>query len=196
MEHYTTEFVGLNDKELLKKTLAGNNAAYDEIVERYRARIFNVALKITRHHADAEEVLQETFSSAYLKIDRFKGKSAFSSWIYRIAVNAALMKLRKRKKHQAVPLDTTDCESNVFLRQRSDSSDLDYMSTRHELRSMLNNAIYSLPEGYQEVFVLRDIDGLKNEEVSEILGLTVATIKSRLHRARLFLREKLANYWV
>jgi RNA polymerase sigma-70 factor (ECF subfamily) len=186
------------EAELVQALKAGNQAAYSELVERYSSTVYNLALRMMGDRHEAEEVLQETFISAFRAIDRFEGRSQLGTWLYRIAYNAALMRLRKRR------LPTTSIDEPIWTeegdempRQLVDWSGLpdDRVLTR-ELRAVLDAAVATLPETLRSVFVLRDIEGLSTAEVAEVLGLTETNVKVRLHRARLALREKLANYFV
>lgn len=186
----------MNDIELVNGLKAGDNQAFAEMLNLYTQKVHNLAMRITRNAEDTEEVLQDVFVTVYRKINRFEGKSAFSSWLYRITVNTAFMKLRKRKQSQA---ETTD-DGYLNLReacsaQRSDTSDVNFICSRHELREELEAAITKLSDEYKVIFVLRDIDGLSNEEVSRILDLSVPAVKSRLHRSRLMLRKKLQKFY-
>lgn len=192
----------MNDKKIADTTLveefkAGSLEAFEEIVRRYESKVFNMAMRFTRNQEDAEEVLQDVFTTIYKKMDGFQGKSAFSSWLYRIVVNAAFMKLRKRKQNQTISIEDLapavrqyclDCDAMVG--SRSDS-----LSVSKELRDTIQGAINRLPEQYRAVFVLRDVDGLSNQEVGEILDLSIPAVKSRLHRSRLMLRRKLQRYY-
>lgn len=187
------------DTELVRRFKKGSIEAFEQIVTRHEAKVFNLAFRFTRNQEDAEEVLQDVFSTVYRKIQSFQGKSAFSSWMYRITVNAAFMKLRKKKQRPTVGIDDLtpnvwntffNQEAQGFYGNRSDSG-----SVTRELRDVLNEAIQKLPEQYRAVFVLRDVDGLSNQEVSEILELSIPAVKSRLHRSRLMLRKKLQRYW-
>lgn len=187
----------VTDKELIEQFKNGSIDAFEEIVSRYETKAYNLAMRFTRNQEDAEEVLQDVFSTIYRKIDSFQGKSAFSSWLYRIIVNAAFMKLRKRKQHKTVSLEDLSptvkqqcLDGDGVFRTRSDN-----LSVNRELRDVLQNAINRLPEQYRAVFVLRDVDGLSNQEVGEILELSVPAVKSRLHRSRLMLRKKLQRYY-
>lgn len=187
----------VHDTVLVKQFRKGSIAAFEEIIERYEAKVYNLALRFTRNQEDAEEVLQDVFATIYKKIDGFQGKSAFSSWLYRIVVNAAFMKLRKRKQQQTVSIeDLSPAVKHSYLDQdaalglRSDT-----ISINRELRDRLQGAINRLPEQYRAVFILRDVDGLSNQEVGEILQLSIPAVKSRLHRSRLMLRKKLIRYW-
>ncbi|NLF24040.1 MAG: sigma-70 family RNA polymerase sigma factor [Deltaproteobacteria bacterium] len=185
------------DTTLVKRFSKGSIAAFEEIVSRYESKVYNLALRFTRNQEDAEEVLQDVFTTIYKKVDSFQGKSAFSSWLYRIVVNAAFMKLRKRKQQQTVSIeDLSPMVRQTFLDQESSFSlRSDTLSMNRELRDTLQGAIHRLPAQYRAVFVLRDVDGLSNQEVSEILQLSIPAVKSRLHRSRLMLRKKLVRYW-
>ena len=187
----------VTDVDLIDRFRMGSMEAFEELVGRYEAKVYNLALRFTRNQEDAEEVLQDVFTTIFKKLEGFQGKSAFSSWLYRIIVNAAFMKLRKRKQQQSVSLEDLSPavrqhyleQENLFL-SRSDA-----MSMNRELREVLEHAINRLPGQYRAVFVLRDIDGLSNQEVGEILELSIPAVKSRLHRSRLMLRKKLGRYW-
>ena len=186
-----------SDLELVRKSQAGCEEAFLELVERYTEKVQRLAMRITRSEQDAEDVVQEVFITLYTKLKSFQGKSAFSSWLYRVTSNAAFMKLRGRRKHAASSYEEM-VETGApmqSVRERSDTSDVDYLSVRHELRSLISQAIEALPSEYRSIFVLRDVDGLSNQEVGEVLGITVPAVKSRLHRARLILRKKLNRYY-
>lgn len=185
-----------NDAELVELMKGGDKAAFTVLLERYSEKAHNLALRITRSKEDAEEILQDVFLTVFNKINLFEGKSAFSSWLYRITVNTAFMKLRKRKQQACQSLDDVhETVKETWIGTGSDSCDIGYISTRHELRSALEEAIERLPEEYKAIFVLRDVDGLSNQEVGEILNLSVAAVKSRLHRSRLMLRRKLKKFY-
>lgn len=187
----------LHDRDLVKQFKKGSLEAFEEIVNRHETKVFNLAMRYTRNQEDAEEVLQDVFSTIYRKIDSFQGKSAFSSWLYRIVVNAAFMKLRKRKQNQAMSIE----DLTISARQKylDDSSlqgfRINDIAQNRELRSVLKAAIEKLPDQYRAVFVLRDIDGLSNQEVSQILELSIPAVKSRLHRSRLMLRKRLRRFY-
>ncbi|MCB0332511.1 MAG: sigma-70 family RNA polymerase sigma factor [Bdellovibrionales bacterium] len=185
------------DKELVEAFKSGEEAAYVELVRRYTEKVHNLALRITRNESDTEEILQDVFITVHTKIGTFEGKSAFSSWLYRITANTSFMKLRQRKKHSAISIDDVNqgARDNSWLSDRSDTCDINYMSSRHELRRELQEAVSRLPEEYRMIFILRDVDGLSNQEVGEVLNLSVPAVKSRLHRSRLMLRKKLQRYY-
>ena len=169
-------------------------AAFHDLVEAYSSRIYNLALKMLGNPDLAEDILQETFVNAYRAIDRFEGRSHISTWLYRIAHNAVLMRLRQEK---GIP----------DLRSLEDELDVDTLPTptpwdesperrllQSELLDKMNEALTALSDALREVFVLRDIDGLSTAETAEVLSISETAVKSRLHRARLVLRQELAPY--
>src|SRR5512140_2907052 len=188
---------GFDETTLVSQAREGDNRAFSELVKRYEAKIFRLAQHITQNREDAEDVLQETFMKAYEHLDQFQGNSKFYTWIVRIAVNQALMKLRRRKTDRSVSLDESiDTGEDMVVREVAawDENPEQHYS-REELGSILDSAIQSLEPPYRSVFVLRDIDELSTEDTAEALGLSVPAVKSRLLRARLQLREKLTRYF-
>ena len=188
-----SQSVDLNESELVGQSRNGDRAAFTELVNRYAAKIFRLARHITKNDHDAEDVLQETFLKAYSRLDQFQGEAKFYTWLTRIGVNQALMKLRQRKDGKFLSLDQqveTD-EGSIQRELPSDEPDPEQQYEREELRKLLSNGIDSLPESYRVVLVLRDIDGLSTEETAKSLRLSVSAVKSRLLRARLQLRGKL-----
>lgn len=182
---------------LVQALKAGDEAAYRTLIERYSPTIYNLALRMMGNREEAEEVLQETFLSAFRAVNRFEGRSQLGTWLYRIAYNAAMMRLRRRQ----VPVTSIDAsregeEGEIMPRQLVDWTALpDEILLSGELRRVLDAAIATLPEGLRSVFVLRDIEGLSTAEVAQVLGLTETNVKVRLHRARLALRERLSSYF-
>jgi len=186
----------VSDSELIAKFQTGDTESYVELIGRYTEKVFNLALRLTRNQEDAEEVLQDVFLTVYRKIDRFEGKAAFSSWLYRITVNTAFMTLRRRKQHPTISMEDVNPQiKESWTGPTSANSDVNYISTQHQLREVVEGAIAKLPEEYRAIFLLRDVDGLSNQEVGEILGLSVPAVKSRLHRSRLMLRRRLQRFY-
>lgn len=187
----------LEESDLVQALKAGDQSAYAELVERYSPTIYNLALRMMYNREEAEEVLQETFLSAFRAVSRFEGRSQLGTWLYRIAYNAALMRLRK---HQ-LPTTSIDEpiqneEGDQIPRQLVDwTARPEEILLTGELRSVLNAAAAALPETLRGVFTLRDIEGLSTAETAEVLGLTETNVKVRLHRARLALRERLTGYF-
>ncbi len=186
---------GIDEGILVTQSRDGDTQAFGELVRRYEGKIFRLALHITQNREDAEDVLQETFMKAYEHLEQFKGDSKFYTWIVRIAVNQALMKLRRRKTDKSVSLDEQiDTGEDTVVREIAAwGEDPEQRFTREELGEILDGAVQSLEPPYRSVFVLRDIEDLSTEETAEALGLSVPAVKSRLLRARLQLREKLTR---
>ena len=183
------------EQALVDRARAGDASAFTELVEKYERKIFRLAKHITQNDEDAEDVLQESFMKAYSNLDSFQGQSKFYTWLVRIAVNEALMKLRKRKSDKTVSLDEpheTD-EDTVTREIAVWDDDPEKRYSRDELRDILGRAVESLKPAFRTVFVLRDIEELSTEETAEALGISIPAVKSRLLRARLQLRERLTR---
>jgi RNA polymerase sigma-70 factor (ECF subfamily) len=191
-----------SDEELVNLyTKTGNENAFDEIVSRYANKIYGFALRITRNSSDAEEVFQEVFLTLTKKLDTFRGESKFSSWLYRVTVNASYMYLRSQKKHESnislenyYPYDEKGTLMGRVM-EKDWSSRPDIIIFSNEALKIIDKSINELPESYRTVFHLRDVEGLLNEEVADILEISIPAVKSRLHRARLFLRDRLSDYF-
>lgn len=183
------------DSELVAMAKAGDRDAFGQLVERHEAKIFGLCLKMLGSPEDAEDVLQEVFIKAFEALPGFREEARFSTWLYRIAHNACLMRIRK-KKLETVSLDRPlEVEEGQIQRDVTDwSTDprADVMS--EELSSVLTQHINELNPDNRIVFVLRDIHGLSTDDTASVLGLSVPAVKSRLHRARLYLRERLSDY--
>lgn len=188
---------GFDEAPFVAQARKGDDRAFAELVKRYEAKIFRLAQHITQNREDAEDVLQETFLRAYEHLDQFQGNSKFYTWVVRIAVNQALMKLRRRRTDKSVSLDETiDTGEDTVTREIAAwDEDPEQRFSREELGQILDSAIQTLAPAYQSVFLLRDVDDLSTEETAEALGLSVPAVKSRLLRARLQLREKLTRYF-
>jgi len=186
----------LPDAELVKLAQDGDNRAFDELVRRYENKVYRLAFKILRHEDDAGEALQDAFLSAYRGLKNFKADSTFSTWLYRVATNAALMKYRKRREgHVSLEQSQSHDEDAEGLQIADWSALPDDELLTGELDEILSEGLDRLPDELREVFVMRDIEGLSNSDVAERLHLTVPAVKSRLHRARLQLRDRLNRYF-
>ncbi len=191
----TTTASAFDEADLVAKAKAGDADAFTDLVNQYDRRVFRMAKQITQNDEDAEDVLQETFLKAYSHLEDFQGNSKFYTWLVRIAVNEALMKLRKRRSDKTVPLDDPiDTGEDVVAREVAvweDNPEQRY--SREEMANILDEAVQSLKPAYRTVFVLRDIEEMSIEETAEALDLSISAVKSRLLRARLQLREKLTR---
>ena len=192
----TAEYAELADEILVGRAQGGDSRAFDELVRRYREKVYRLSFKILRHEGDAAEALQDAFLSAFRGLKNFKAESTFSTWLYRIATNASLMKYRKRRD------DHVSLEQSQSRNADAEALEVPDWSTQPvdellnaELRVVMQDARDRLPEELRTVFVLRDEEGLSNADVAETLDLSVAAVKSRLHRARLSLRDRLNRYF-
>jgi RNA polymerase sigma-70 factor (ECF subfamily) len=187
--------VALEEAALVDQARGGDLAAFSELVRRYERRVYRTARHIVQNDEDAEDVLQEAMLKAFEHLDSFQGNSKFYTWLVRIAVNESLMKLRKRKSDRSVSLDESiETDEEPIVREIAvwdDNPEQRYSQT--ELREILDKAIDSLKPIFRTVFILRDVEELSTEETAEILGLSIAAVKSRLLRARLQLRERLTR---
>jgi len=185
-----------NDEDLVRRAQGGDTRAFDELVRRYRDKVYRLSFKILRHEEDAAEALQDAFLSAYRGIKSFKVESTFSTWLYRIATNASLMKYRKRREGHVSLEQSQNTDENAEMLQIPDWSTQPLKELLDsETREVMDEGIQRLPEELRTVFILRDIEDFSNAEVAQILDLTVAAVKSRLHRARIALRDRLTRYF-
>ncbi len=183
------------DNELVRAAQTGDERAFRRLVERYEPKVYRLALKMMREPQDAEDVLQETFINVFRHLDSFRGDAEFSTWIYRIATNASLMKLRSKKPVASLD-EPVDAEEETLPRELTDwSATPEEMLLSRETRAQMELALARLPETLRTVFVLRDVEGLNVEETARVLDISQANVKTRLHRARLALREQLAAYF-
>jgi len=182
--------------EQLRRQEAG---AAEALVSAYGDKVYRLAIRITGNEQDAEEVAQDALWTAARKIDTFKGESAFGSWLYRITANAAYQKLRGRQgKRLEVGWDDLappfDDQGHHAEPVGDWSARVDESALQSELRTVLTTAIDDLPGDYRTAFVLHDVEGLSNPEIAETLNISLPAVKSRVHRSRLFLRQRLAEY--
>ena len=187
------------EQVLISRTTHGEMAAFEQLVTRYEQQVYGLVLKLTNDPADAIEIVQDVFLTVYTKLFTFKGEAAFATWLSRIAVNAAYMKLRARKRHVEVSLESSLPTFTDDDRLHPDVADWSQIPEaiviRGEAAQHLQNAIAQLPPDYRLVFVLREMEGLSHKEIGEVMELGIPAVKSRLHRARLFLRQQLATYF-
>jgi len=195
------DFKNLTDKKLVRSFVESQNeGAFNEIVRRYADKIYRTALRITRNPITAEDVLQEVFIILMEKMNTFHAESTFSTWLYSVTAKMSFSQLRTEKKHRnnvSFEEDIYKVEDGMLkgleLQDLSHFSDEMFLS--RERMEIIENAINELPVPYRAVFHLRDVEGLTNAEVAEILNLSLPNVKSRIFRARLFLRGKLSNYF-
>lgn len=191
-----------NETALIQASRSGDPAAVEELVRAHQARVYSFAMRMCRNVEDAKDILQETFLGMIRSIREFRGESKFSTWLYRIATNACL---KKRRRGVFEPQPERELSLDELMpRPDSDgrrpeiadwSEDAERALLRGELSAQMEAAIDKLPREYKIVLVLRDVEGFSAEETAEMLKLSVAAVKSRLHRARVFVRRELAGYF-
>ncbi|MGA2903021.1 MAG: sigma-70 family RNA polymerase sigma factor [Candidatus Korobacteraceae bacterium] len=182
---------------LVHAAKAGDISAFEQLVHRYDRNVFRIAQHITQNREDAEDVVQDAFLKAYQNLANFQEQSKFYTWLVRIAVNEALMRLRRRRPERMVSLDEDiKTEEDSMPREVADwSPNPEQLYTQGELKEILGKTIQGLPPSFRTVFVLRDVEGLSTEETADALDLSIPAVKSRLLRARLQLRERLSKYF-
>ena len=182
----------MEEKELVRLAQAGDRIALSDLVKSNEQTVYNFAFKICRDKEKAENTMQETFLSMIKNLSQFSGESKLSTWLYRIVANHCMMAARSQKKYTFVEIETED--SLFDDRYLSDSTRLPEISIENnELKKLLDNAISKLAPEYRLVFLLRDVEEQSTEETAKITGLSTAAVKSRLHRARAFLRNELSE---
>ncbi len=182
---------------LIAALKAGDRAACATLVRRFSPRIYRSVLKLVGDPEEAEEILQETFIRACQHIHQFEGRSSLGTWLYRIATNEGLMRLRRRKLDTVSVDEPLELEGGEMMPRQLIDWDWnpEHQVLNAELRQVMDEAIAALPETLRATFVLRDIEGLSTEETAQVLGISEAAAKVRLHRARMRLREHLAGYF-
>lgn len=191
--------INLSDQVLIERVRAGDYQAFESLVTRYEAKIYRLAIRMLRNPQDAEDALQETFLQVFRGLASFEGRSQFSTWLFRLATNVCLMKIRHRETEPSklLPLD----DYLPKLEEGDTPQIMDWADRPEEAllskesREKMMEALDKLPAEYRAVFILRDIEGFSNAETGESLGISVAAVKSRLHRARLALRGMLSGYF-
>ena len=186
------------DRDLLQALRRREPMAAEHLVTSYGERAYRLASRITGNGSDAEEVVQDAFWTVVRKIDTFRGESAFGSWLYRIVANAACQRLRRRPSSQREiswddVLPVFDQSGRHVAPVADWSARVEDPARQVELRIALSAAIDELPAAYRAVLVLRDVEGRSNGEIADVLRLNTAVVKTRVHRARLFLRKRLGE---
>jgi RNA polymerase sigma-70 factor (ECF subfamily) len=188
-----------DDEALAARAAAGEHSAFEELVSRYQARVYRLACRLCGAEADAKDVLQETFLAVYRGLPAFRAESRFSTWLYRIATNAALMHRRSRARRPAESLEAFLPRFDGDGRHAAEPADLlaasraDELLDRKLLAERARAALERLPDLYRDAFVLRDLEELPTAEVGELLGIDAAAVRHRVHRARLMLRGYLGE---
>ena len=180
------------DAQLIQRTRDGDIEAFGHLVEKYQARLFHSLVQWTGRHEDAEDVVQDAFIQAFEKLDSFQGRSAFYTWLYRIAFNLAVSRNRRRRPEQS--LESRQEQIGEDLAMDQDSPERQIMRT--EQVDQVREALIRLPDDHRAILVLREMEGFCYETIAEILELAPGTVRSRLHRARMHLRDQLKEMLV
>lgn len=187
----------VSDEILIARAKQRDFDAFEDLVSRYQDKVYRLAFRFVRNETEAREVVQDTLLTVWRKLDGFKGDSQFGSWLYRVTANTALMRLRSQRRHAEVsteelPLGFMDTQQAAYGQVTAPGNNWsrrpDEQMQSDELRQQIQTAVDGLPEIYRAVFLVRDVDGLSTEETAVALGLSVPTVKTRLHRARMALR--------
>ncbi len=184
------------DLAIVQKVQAGDVDAFDALILKYRERVYSVIYNLTSNREDASDLAQETFIKAFQSIKRFKGKSSFFTWLYRIALNTSLTHLRKNKLRRFFSFEkmVEEDHSSGFIENMTTDSDSDKAALMTELQETLNDAFQKLSVKHRTVITLFEIDGLSHKEIAEIIGTSIGTVRSRLHYAKQFLQGELKEY--
>ena len=184
-ENAVADLTKVKDLELTRSASSGDMASFEEIYRRHHRRVYSICLRMLQNASEAEDLTQDVFIQLYRKIGSFRGDSAFTTWLHRMTVNQVLMHFRKR----TVKFEKTTEEGETPDQIVSGTANPEKMRIVDKIA--LDNAIAQLPDGYKNVFVLHDVEGFEHEEVAKILGCSVGTSKSQLHKARLKLQKLL-----
>jgi RNA polymerase sigma-70 factor (ECF subfamily) len=186
-----------DDLDLVRSTQNGDLSAFEQLVKRYDRKLLRIAQHVTHNLEDAQDVVQEAFLKAFQHLDQFRGESKFSTWLIRITINQSFMKLRKHGAVRETSLDDNfQADGDMLPMEVVDwAPNPEQLYGASELRDILVEALHELRPSLRPVFVLRDIEGLSIEQTAEVLNVSRATVKARLWRARLQLRERLNKYF-
>jgi RNA polymerase sigma-70 factor (ECF subfamily) len=194
-KHPTAE----HQPDLSKRLREQDESAYVELLDLYSNKVFRLAMSLVKHKEDAEDVTQEVFLTVCSRINDLKESKALSSWIYRITANASLMKIRKSGRSEQVSFEEDlprfDQDGMHVKPVKDWSENPEEKTSSKQVMDFIKENLKELPESYKVVFLLRDMEGLSNNEVAEVLDISLTAVKSRLHRARLFMRERLTKYF-
>lgn len=182
----------LSDEEVIDRIRAGDLAMYEVIMRRYNQRLYRIARAILHDDVEAEDVMQDAYVRAYTHLEQFAGRSAFSTWLSRIAVHEALTRLRSRNRHPQV--DVTEYDGEISMKTPSNALDPEKNASTGQLRGFLEEAVLNLPESYRTVIMLRDIEELSTAETAQALELTEENVKIRLHRGHGLMRNWLFEH--
>ena len=181
-------WAALSDEQVVARVVEGQTALFEVIMRRYNERVYRAARSIVRDELEAEDVMQQAYVNAYAHLRQFDGRAKFSTWLTRIAINEALGRVRKRGRYESVDFNQED---SSIVPPRTTAPDPEHDAFAGELRALLESAVDTLPDGLREVFMLRDVDGQSTADTAACLSVSEDVVKTRLSRARAFLRREL-----
>jgi RNA polymerase sigma-70 factor (ECF subfamily) len=181
------------DADVVQRVLAGDIAAFELLMRRHNQRVYRAIRAILRDDSETEDVMQETYVRAYEHLAQFEGRAQFSTWITRIAVNEAIKRAAARRKLDPLDEGFAAGEEQVMPAFQHSTATPETNASQNELKSILEQAVLALPDGYRAVVMLRDIEDMSTADAAEVLSLTEANVKVRLHRAHAMLRDELLN---
>ncbi len=181
----------LSDNELVKQINNGNQQAFTELIQRYQHKVYNSTYRILGNHEDALDMAQESFIRVYKSIGKFKGNSSFSTWLFRITTNICRDELRKRQRNLKTDSFSQAKDQKKTLKNLEEIDNPEKITMSNELNATIQKKIDQLPSKQKTVFVLREFEGLSYKEIAEVLEISIGTVKSRLSRARIVMREDL-----
>jgi RNA polymerase sigma-70 factor (ECF subfamily) len=182
----------LSDEQVVSRVLAGQTALFEVLMRRHNERLYRAARAILRDESEAEDVMQQAYVNAYSHLRQFDGRSKFSTWLTRIAVHEALARARRRGRYTTI--DADEPQASHFTATSDATPDPERLAIARELGALMESAIDRLPDGTREVFVLRQLEGMRTDEVAEALGVSDSVVKTRLSRARAALRRDLFTH--
>ncbi|MBI5768009.1 MAG: sigma-70 family RNA polymerase sigma factor [Verrucomicrobia bacterium] len=186
-----------SDMEIVRRVQAGDVAAFDRLIIKYRERVYGIVYNLTSNREDAADLAQEAFIKAFQSIHRFGGQSSFFTWLYRIAVNSTLSHLRKNRLRSFFSLERVNTDEPVareIIAALTDKTGVDRDAYVRELQEKLNDALHKLSIKHRTVVTLFEIDGLSHQEIADIMECSVGTVRSRLHYAKQLLQAELQPY--
>jgi len=180
-----------NEKDLISRSKAGDVEAFEQLISKYEKKVYNIALRAVDNHADASDLAQEVFIRVFKSIGNFKEQASFSTWLYKITTNVCLDEIRRRRKRNTVSLEEEIRLESSEIKRQYESTDLrpDETAEKNELRQMVKEAIGKLSAEHRMAIILRDIHGFSYDEMSKIMCCPEGTVKSRINRARLALKN-------
>jgi len=189
IQHYATQ--QLNDNAVVKRVVAGEKELFEILMRRYNQMLYRVVRGYLKDEDDVQDVMQTAYLKAFSKLHQFLGNASFSTWLIRIGINEALQRLHELKKKNVVYLNPTDIGDDTIRQVPDKEMNPEKVMMRQEMKQVLEQAIDSLPDKYRVIYILKEVEGLSNEEVAESLGLSDSNIKVRLHRAKTLLKDSL-----